>query len=370
MLLVLVLAVACGASSAPTTAPMATAAPPPAEPTPPPTAIPTPEAEDAPAPKPTTPVASQTQAPEPTPAPEPTAAPQPQPTPDPFPLTLMDDVGRQVTIESRPSRVAATNAFVVELMMACGYTPAARPDIPVAEIQPPEAVDIPSISIDHAAGPNMEQIVQVRPDLIITAPTYGRFVPAMEGLGTPVLVHDISSFEGIVEKTRTYGQLVGCEVQAEENIEELETKLAALQEGLPGESPKVLAIFGNPDSFLSFMPTSYLGNMVGHLGGSMITEGDPPYMYRGQPNLKYTPFSLEKVVENDPDVIFFVSHDNPADPREVDFTGLFESPVWGGLRAVQEGRVHELTEWLYVRYPGPQVVDALERLKPLLYPAE
>ena len=49
---------------------------------------------------------------------------------------------------------------------------------------------------------------------------------------------------------------------------------------------------------------------------------------------------------------------------------LFNDPAWGGLKAVEEGRVHELSEWLFVRYPGPRVVLGLEQLRPLMYPQE
>lgn len=77
---------------------------------------------------------------------------------------------------------------------------------------------------------------------------------------------------------------------------------------------------------------------------------------------------LVEVVERDPDVMLVVRHGSPSEAREENFSGLFSNPAWAGLTAAQSGRTHELSEWLYLRYPGPRVVWAMEELRPLLYP--
>lgn len=53
----------------------------------------------------------------------------PASTPTPHPLTRLvsDDTGRGVEIPYRPKRVAVTNAWMVETLMACDYTPVAHP---------------------------------------------------------------------------------------------------------------------------------------------------------------------------------------------------------------------------------------------------
>lgn len=148
----------------------------------------------------------------------------------------------------------------------------------------------------------------------------------------------------------------------------MELKIAEQQQDLPAEGPVVFGVFGTSESFLAFTGKSNLGNMVEHLRGRLTTQGDPPYMYRGIPNPAYTPFSLEKVVERDPDVILVVRHGGPSEAREGNFSSLYSNPAWAGLRAVQEERIYELSEWLYLQYPGPRVIQAMEELSPLLYP--
>ena len=98
------------------------------------------------------------------------------------------------------------------------------------------------------------------------------------------------------------------------------------------------------------------------MGGQLVADEGPPFIHQGRPDAAFTPFSLETVVEQDPDVVFLVRHANPTNLREEALEELFASPAWNGLRAVEEGRLHELSEWLYLRYPGPRVAWALQEL--------
>ncbi len=304
--------------------------------------------------------------------PTPTAAPPPGPTPTALPSTrtVTDDTRRQVEIPYRPLRVAVTNAWMVELLMACGYKPAARPRIPLEFVYPPEAHDIPIVAISHSAGPNMEQLAAVRPDLVLATPMYARFGPPIEqALGVPVLIYDLASVDDILGKMETLGDVAGCAPGAEQAVAELRGKMEQQQADLPAEGPKVLGLFGSTEALLSFTSASYLGDMVELMGGRLIADMGPSFIHQGRPDPAFTPFSLETVVEQDPDVIFLVRHANPTDAREEGLEELFSNPVWEGLRAVEQGRVHELSEWLYLRYPGPRVAWAMQELRPLMYPA-
>ncbi|MFQ5859408.1 MAG: ABC transporter substrate-binding protein, partial [Anaerolineae bacterium] len=251
-------------------------------------------------------------------------------TDKPFTITVVDDLGREVEIPYPPKRVAATVSFQVELLMTLGYRPVLRPNIPEQYIFPPEAKEIPTVQISHRAGPNLEQLAAAEPDLVITSPTFAQFVPSIEEtLGVPVLVYDIAGFDDVVEKIRTFGLLVGRQAEAEEVAADLQAQLTALRQGLPEEGPRVFALFGTSESFLGFMPDSYLGNLVELLGGQLITRGDEPH----QRFRTFTPFSLETVVARDPDIIFIVRHGAPSPEREENIEELQQDPAWSSITA-------------------------------------
>ena len=304
--------------------------------------------------------------------PTPTAAP-PDPTATTLPetRTVRDDTGREVEIPYRPQTVAVTNAWMVELLMSCGYTPAARPQIPFEFVFPPAAFDIPVVTISHSAGPNMEELAAVRPDLVLATPMYARFGPPIEqALGVPVLVYDLASVDDILDKMSELGELAGCTEGAEEAAADLRRRMDSQRQDLPAQGPKVLALFGSTEGLLAFTSVSYLGDMVELMGGQLVAAKGPPFIHQGQPDSAFTPFSLETVVEQDPDVVLLVRHANPTDAREEALEELFASPAWQGLRALEDGRLHELSEWLYLRYPGPRVAWALQELRALMYPLE
>ena len=299
------------------------------------------------------------------------APPDPTATALPETRTVLDDTGREVEIPYRPQNVAVTNAWMVELLMSCGYAPAARPQIPFEFVYPPEAFDIPVVTISHSAGPNMEQLAAVRPDLVLATPMYARFGPPIEqALGVPVLVYDLASVDDILDKMSELGELAGCSEGAEEAAADLRRRMDSQRQDLPAQGPKVLALFGSTEGLLAFTSVSYLGDMVELMGGQLVADQGPPFIHQGQPDAAFTPFSLETVVEQDPDVVFLVRHANPTDAREEALEELFANPAWQGLRALDEGRLHELSEWLYLRYPGPRVAWALQELRALMYPLE
>ena len=286
-------------------------------------------------------------------------------TEEPFTLPVVDDMGRRVAIPYPPQRVASITSFAVELLMELGVTPVARPDIPEQRVHPPEAKPIPSVSVDHSTGPNLEQLAATEPDLVVTSPTFARFIePIQQALGVPVVVYDITDYRHVTGKAQTFGLLTGRNAEADALSGHLRSELTGAQQGIPEDGPSVFALFGTSRSFLSFLPDTYLGSLVELLGGRLITEGRQP-MERFQ---GYTSFSMENVVAADPDVILIVRHGPPSSERERQIEQLTGDPAWQSLTAVQEGRVYELPEWLYVQFPGPRVTEAIEGLRAIFYP--
>jgi ABC-type Fe3+-hydroxamate transport system substrate-binding protein len=75
-------------------------------------------------------------------------------------------------------------------------------------------------------------------------------------------------------------------------------------------------------------------------------------------------FSVERIVEQNPDVIIAISPGRP----NITTQALSASPVWGSLKAVQSGRVHEVSDVVYLQAAGPRVSLILDELSRILYP--
>ena len=275
--------------------------------------------------------------------------------------TITDDAGREVRVPARAERVACVTTFAVEYLMRLGHRPVLRPDIPAKRVRPKAARSIPTVAVDHGVGPNLEQLVAASPDLVISSPTYGRFTDEIERVtGAPVAVLRVRILGEVPRKARLFGELIGDPEAGEKLAKRLEKRIGRLEPPEDAAAPSVFAMFGSAESYYAFRPQSYLGTMVEHLGGEMITEGAPA----SETSRQLTPFSLEVLVERDPDVILTVRHGPPT----ADGKGLRGRDVWRDLRAVRNGRVHRLSQWRFMMNPGPSAIEALEKLRAVLYP--
>ena len=129
-----------------------------------------------------------------------------------------------------------------------------------------------------------------------------------------------------------------------------------LTESSPSKT-RVYALFGAPGAFFAFMPETYLGDVIGLVGGELVNSGEESKLFRG-----YSAFSVESALAADPDVIILISH-MAADQQ---LAMLASQPGWNALRAVKNGRVVVLKEHLFVSAPGYHPAEAIKLLQDAL----
>lgn len=284
--------------------------------------------------------------------PTPTGTSEPAGRPTTAALVVEDDLGRSVSISGRCTRLAALAPFAADMALSLGVTPVVVPALPG---EPPAAWrGIPAVAVDHSAGPNLEQTVAARPDLIVIASAHAQFVPTLERtLKVPVLVLDVDDLEDVARHQRLFGRLFGREEAAEREADELESAAAECA-ARDRSSSRVLAIFGTPHAFYGFLPESYLGDLVRRAGGRMVTEGLQSHrVFRG-----LSPLSMEAIVAKDPEVVLVVFHGAPEAARAM----LERDPAWRRLAAVREGRIHVLGDDDFVMHPGREAAAALAKI--------
>ena len=252
-------------------------------------------------------------------------------------------------------RIATLLPFAADQLLKMGCKPVC---IPGLRGRTPEAwADIPSVQLDHSAGPNLEQLIAVDPDFIITGSTYAQFMPHIAAVTeAEVIIMDVETVDSVMTHIRTLGRISERTAEAEVLAVAMEKRLKAQLDGFdPIEPINVLAIFGTPHSFYAFMPESYLGDLVRHAGGRMGPKGLTSHkVYRG-----LAPLTMETVIEFDPDLLFVLFH-GPEETSRAMFEG---DPLWSSLRAVHEDRIFFLADDMYAMRPGSQVDVAMEQIR-------
>jgi iron complex transport system substrate-binding protein len=284
---------------------------------------------------------------------QPTEVSSPQPTAQ-TPATITDDLGRPVIPPTNPKRIVALVPFAADMLLDLGIRPALVPEIRGGG--PDTWADIPTVSVDHSAGPSIEQIVAAAPDLVIATSAFAQFLPTIESaVRAPIIVLDVNRLDDVSRHLRTLGAITGKAEKAEDLAGRIDRAASELPIKPESASPtKVLAIFGTPHAFYGFLPDTYMGDLVRRAGGQLVTEGLVSHkIFKG-----LTPLSMEAIVAQKPEVVLVVFHGSPETARAM----LARDEAWNRLPAVKSGRIHIFNEDNYVMHPGRNAEASLARI--------
>lgn len=281
-------------------------------------------------------------------------------------IEVTDSSGTVVKIPARPQRVVFLNVSNMDLYYAAGGTAVGKPTSTSIEGELAEkTADIPEVGIIHT--PNIEKILELKPDLVVGV-NYPAHAAARETLakaGIPLLINKLDTFDDALKTLELYGKLTGHEDTAKEvydRIKKSHDEVIAKTEGkVP---PRSLVIFGAPRSFNMATKDAFAGNLVEQLGGGNIADNDNTI------EGSFVPLSMEYVVQQDPEVILFISMSKNPVIAESFKKQMQENSLWNGVSAVKNGRIYYLSGALFTVNPGTRIAEALDILYKDLYEPE
>ena len=260
--------------------------------------------------------------------------------------TVTDDYGRTVVVPAAPQRVVSLSPAVTEIMFALGAG-----DLLVGRtdfcVYPDAAGDIPSIG--GISNLNVERILSMQPDLIISGSMVGKkFTDQFDQMGTPmVCVIEKPKFEALYDNIKAIGKLVGKEHEADSLIENLKLRMESLlahgDSSQNTQLPSVYYVvgFGAGGNFTAGGNT-FINDIIRMAGGRNIAEDIEGWSY-----------SLEALVKENPNFIIVRREDSAA------FCGM---KPYNRLSAVKNGHVIGIVSGtLYLQVP--RNIDAVLYLR-------
>ncbi|MBI2761745.1 MAG: ABC transporter substrate-binding protein [Chloroflexi bacterium] len=281
------------------------------------------------------------------------------PTPAQVSRTFTDDNGKTLTIAQPPKRVVALSPSMVELLYAVDAPPIARPS---SANFPEAAKALPAVG--NSYNPSIEQVAAQQPDLILADQQIQRpdLIAQLEKIA-PVFAIRVLTVDDVLKGLRTAGRISGKQEQGDKAAKDIEDKISAVQAKVPQQRPSVFIMIGAADSFFAAKPNSFIGDVVGRLGGNnLVKEGPDDGGFPG-----FTTYSLEKLVQLNPDVILVATAGPPGAPKASQV--LASNPAWSGLKAVKAGRVYEVDPVTLVQSAGPRVSKDIDEVAKALYPS-
>lgn len=266
---------------------------------------------------------------------------------------FVDEVGRTVRVPQPVQRVISLAPSLTETVYALGLQDRLVADTDFCDY-PPEAQKKPKVG--GAINPSLEQIVALRPDLVLVTKSLNRLetVHALDGLGIPSYATDPHTVAEIVSSTERLAGVLGVQDAGAALAADLERHLADLRQRLSGLPRRHVLFVVWSDPLISAGKKTFIADALRLAGASSIVDSsqDWPQM------------SLEEVVRLQPDFLVFA--ESHSDSGQSQFDLLAERPGWRGLDAVRNRRFAVISD--AVNRPAPRIVSAIEDLARQLHP--
>lgn len=280
-------------------------------------------------------------------------------------ITVLDSIGREVTVPLPVRRVVALNSDILEVLRCL------KAEVMVAGVHSEvarekefwgELARRPKMGSWQEA--DMEAIVALRPDLVIAYSLFpGQELEKwMAKFGIPVLRLDCYKIDTLEREVAILGRLLGREQEAQGLLDWHRRHLEVLKKGLlkARETPSVyVEMYTN---YRTVAPGSGGHEMCVLAGGRNIASGL---------SIPYPRITPEWVVSQDPEVIvkamawgggYALGDPGPFNRCR---RAIMDRPGWHHIKAVQAGRVHVMDSAIWT---GPRAVIGMAYLARWFHP--
>jgi ABC-type Fe3+-hydroxamate transport system substrate-binding protein len=238
---------------------------------------------------------------------------------------IVDDLGFKIQVNDNIRRVVSlvpTNSEMVCLLDCERLKGGTRYDQFPEELQ--NRVQLKQIeNIGGGFDANLEKIVQLTPDLILTnGPTQQRFAVPLKNLGYSVVSLWPRDIDGLVKDFLLLGELLGQERKAQSFIHDMHRHFQAIATDAKSKPKKRAYLQMWPEPLITVGKASFTNWLVSAAGGVNVF-GDMSFD-SGQ-------ISLESLIRRNPDVLIFLAEQAPF------VKTLARRSGWSSIRGVRDG---------------------------------
>ena len=286
-------------------------------------------------------------------APSPGTDGTPPPASPAFPVTVTDDDGIAVTLSSAPQRIVTFAPSDTEILFAIGEGPKVVAVSGSFDDYPAEARTLPHVGGQSGVEPNIESVVALHPDLLLTFGGRQDWKTTLRNLGIPVFSVDSTSLPDLFSDILTVGRVTGATSGASALVDRMRQRDLQIEQTVAAEL-RVTCFFEVYYPPLSTVgPGSFIFDLLRRAGCDPVTKD------AGSPNPEW---SGDQLVKHDPSA-YLVGSAPGVSPE-----AIAKRPGFAALSAVKDGRVFVVDSDLVTRN-GPRMIDGLQDLAASLYPA-
>lgn len=276
-------------------------------------------------------------------------------------LTITDDLKRVVTLEKKPERIITLSPSFLEPLGAVDARLIAKPSS--KNSMPEFAQNLEDVGAVYNI--NIEKVISLQPDLVIAYEgMHDKFLPILETNKIPVIVVKMKTYQDLIDKINLFAEISGEKQKGVELAKSMNDKVQDVITKMPNEHKKIAILHSTAKSVTVELEGSIAGSTAKMLGFNNIASGSKAM----DKDPDSTPYSLEKLVESDPEIIFVVTMGSMEDIKKRMLADIESNPAWNSLNAVKNRRVYFLPQELFLLNPGLRYPEAIELMAKLAYP--
>lgn len=267
-------------------------------------------------------------------------------------LLLLGGCGKKERPVDRPLRVVTLTPSATELVHALGATGLL---VGVDEFStfPPEVADLPKVG--SFLAPNLEAILRLDPDLVITDDIHADLEDALGDAGIESLTCDMHSLRDVRAGLEKVARRLGRPEEGARAVAAIDAAVDAAGARRHARAPRVLAVIdrevGGLGNLVAAGPGSWIDELLAIVGARNVLAAA---------GVRYPKITSEEILRGAPEVIVDASYVATPERSAADWASVSSVP------AVRDGRIVVLEE-PYFLSPSPRVALALAALETALY---
>lgn len=267
--------------------------------------------------------------------------------------TIVDQLGRTVSVPEHPERIVALAPSITEIVFALNVDDRLAGVTRFSDY-PEAAHRLPKVgSYVHL---DLEKIVSLAPDLCIAVKDGNPIgvIRRLEAVGIPVYAVDPRDIDSVIDTIVELGRVLDARPRAEALAADLRRRVDQVRSsaGKAPRKPKVFFQIGIAP-IVSVGTETFIHELIELAGGTNLAAGSTPYPR----------FSREQVLAMAPEIFIITSMARGQTFQRV----KSEWEQWPSMPAAKTGRILLVDSNLFDR-SSPRLVDGLEELARIIHP--
>lgn len=279
--------------------------------------------------------------------------------------TFTDALGQELTVNN-PQRVVSLMGSFSEIWVLAGgadtLVGTSADTVDTRDLGLPEDIAI----VGTYQNPNIEAILALEPDLVLLSSETTRtdshvaLKDALSEAGITAAYFSVTHFEDYLDMLRICCDITGDSEAYQKNGLDVQANIEQIiAESKLDTEPSVLLMVTYSGGIRAQSSETMTGRMLADLGCHNILDDNPSLLKE---------FSVENIIETDPDYIFVIPMGNDDALAEKNLKENVESnPAWSSLTAVKEGRYILLPKDKFMYKPNARWAESYAYLADLLH---